>query len=106
MGSRLETMILRALLAEYGITTLSAFAQRAQLSPSHAWNLWHGRAALGLNLAKRIAQQTGIPLARLVEVEPTPPTPVRGLGGPRHRSPLARPRAKGHPSAPRRTGDA
>jgi transcriptional regulator with XRE-family HTH domain len=87
-------MILRELLAEYGITTLTAFAQRAQLSMSHAWNLWHGRAALGLNLAKRIAQETGIPLARLVEVEPTPPTPVRGKGGPRRRSPLARPRTR------------
>ena len=92
MGSLPETIILRELLAEYGITTLTAFAQRAQLSMSHAWNLWHGRAALGLNLAKRIAQETGIPLARLVEVEPTPPTPVRGKGGPRRRSPLARPR--------------
>jgi transcriptional regulator with XRE-family HTH domain len=94
MGSFPETMILRELLAEYGITTLTAFAQRAQLSMSHAWNLWHGRAALGLNLAKRIAQETGIPLARLVEVEPTPPTPVRGKGGPRRRSPLARPRTR------------
>jgi transcriptional regulator with XRE-family HTH domain len=92
MRSRLVTMILRELLAEYGMTTLTAFAQRADLSLSHAWNLWHGRAALGLNLAKRIAQQTGIPLVRLIEVEPTPPTPVRGKGGPRRRSPLARPR--------------
>jgi transcriptional regulator with XRE-family HTH domain len=92
MGSRLGTMILRDLLAEYGMTTLTAFAQRAQLSMSHAWNLWHGRAGLGLNLAKRLAQQTGIPLARLVEIEPTPPTPARGKGGPRRRSPLARPR--------------
>jgi transcriptional regulator with XRE-family HTH domain len=94
MGSRVETMILRELLAEYGMTTLTAFAQRAQLSMSHAWNLWHGRAALGLNLAKRIARETGIPLARLIEVEPTPPTPVRGKGGPRRRSPLARPRSR------------
>jgi hypothetical protein len=94
MASRLETMILRELLAEYGMTTLTAFAQRADLSMSHAWNLWHGRAALGLNLAKRMAQQTGIPLTRLVELEPTPPTPVRGKGGPRRRSPLARPRSK------------
>jgi transcriptional regulator with XRE-family HTH domain len=83
MGSRLAVMILRELLAEYGMTTLTDFAKRAQLTKSHAWNLWHGRATLGLNLAKRIAQQTGIPLARLIEVEPTPPTPYRGKGGPR-----------------------
>jgi hypothetical protein len=72
-------MILRELLAEDGMTTLTAFAQRAHLTKSHAWNLWYGRASLGLNLAKRIAQQTGIPLARLIEVEPTPPrTVVKG----------------------------
>jgi hypothetical protein len=76
-------MTLRELLAEYEITTLTAFAQRAQLSKSHAWNLWHGRARLGLNLAKHIAQHAGLPLARLIEVEPTPPTPYRGMGGPR-----------------------
>jgi len=81
--STLAAMTLRELLAEYEMTTLTAFAQCAQLSKSHAWNLWHGRARLGLNLAKHIAQHAGIPLARLIEVEPTPPTPYRGLGGPR-----------------------
>jgi transcriptional regulator with XRE-family HTH domain len=95
MAPRLVTMILRELLSKYGMTTLTAFAQRAQLSPSHAWNLWHGRTPLGLNLAKRIARNTGIPLTELIELEPTPPTPNRGLGGPRRRSPLARPRSKG-----------
>jgi transcriptional regulator with XRE-family HTH domain len=102
MGPRLAAMILRELLAEYGMTTLTAFAQRAQLSISHAWNLWHGRATLGLNLAKRIAQQTGIPLARLIEVEPTPPTPYRGKGGPRRPPVHARTRKapQGRPSTP------
>jgi transcriptional regulator with XRE-family HTH domain len=86
-------MMLRELLAEYGMPTLTAFAQRAQLTTSHAWNLWHGRAALGLKLAKRIAQNTGIPLAELIAVEPTPRTPYRGRGGPRrHATP--RPRAR------------
>jgi transcriptional regulator with XRE-family HTH domain len=100
MGPRLTAMILRELLAEYGMTTLTAFAQRAQLTKSHAWNLWHGRATLGLNLAKRIAQQTGIPLARLIEVEPTPPTPYRGKGGPRRQASQTRPRQKSRPSTP------
>jgi transcriptional regulator with XRE-family HTH domain len=100
MGPRLTAMILRELLAEYGMTTLTAFAQRAQLTKSHAWNLWHGRATLGLNLAKRIAQQTGIPLARLIEVEPTPPTPYRGKGGPRRIASQARPRQKIRPPTP------
>jgi transcriptional regulator with XRE-family HTH domain len=87
MGSTLTAMMLRELLAAYGMTTLTAFAQRAQLTTSHAWNLWHGRAALGLKLAKRLAQNTGIPLAELIAIEPTPPTPYRGRGGPRRQAP-------------------
>jgi transcriptional regulator with XRE-family HTH domain len=88
-------MILRELLAKHGMTTLTAFAQRAHLTKSHAWNLWHGRATLGLNLAKRLAQHTGIPLAELIAVEPTPRTPYRGRGGPRRQAPT-RPRARRH----------
>lgn len=79
-------MILRELLAENGVTTLKDFSTRAQISKSQAWNLWHGRAQLGLKLAKQIAERTGIPLAQLVEVEPTPPTPNRGMGGGRRAS--------------------
>jgi transcriptional regulator with XRE-family HTH domain len=79
-------MILRELLAQNGMPTIKAFALRAKLSRRHAWNLWHGRAQLGLRLARQIAQHTGIPLAQLVDVEPTPPTPNRGKGGRRSAS--------------------
>jgi transcriptional regulator with XRE-family HTH domain len=74
-------MILRELLAEYGIRTITEFAQRTQMSKAQAWALWHGRNQLGLKLAKQIAQLTGIPVTRLIELEPTPPTPNRGKGG-------------------------
>jgi hypothetical protein len=80
-------MILRELLAEYGITTLKEFYTRAHISKNQGWNLWHGRAQLGLKLARQMAQHTGIPLSRLVELEPTPPTPNRGKGGGR-RAPI------------------
>ena len=76
-------MILRELLSEYRMRSIKEFADRARLSKSHAWHLWHGRAQLGLRLSRTIAQRTGIPLARLVDLEPTPPTPSRGRGGPR-----------------------
>jgi transcriptional regulator with XRE-family HTH domain len=79
-------MILRELLAEFGMTSINEFSKRAHLSRRQAWNLWHGHSRLGLNLAKDIAARTGIPLARLVEVEPTPPTPNRGKGGRRSAS--------------------
>ncbi len=93
-------MILRELLAEYGITTITEFARRAQMSKAQAWGLWHGRAQLGLKLAKQMAQHTGIPLSRLVELEPTPPTPNRGKGG-RRRAPI--PPEEGKPPAPPET---
>jgi transcriptional regulator with XRE-family HTH domain len=98
MPSRLAAMILRELLREYGITTLTEFAARADLTKSHAWNLWHGRAKLGLNLARKIADNTHIPLSRLIEVTPTPPTPYQGKGGPkryRQRQGQRKPRGKG-----------
>lgn len=86
MASRLADMILRELLTERGIPTIAAFRKATGLSKSQAWNLWHGRAQIGLKLAKKISSTTGIPLADLAALDPTPPTPDRGLGGaPRHK---------------------
>lgn len=70
-------MILRDMLKSYGIQTVSEFARRADLSIQQAWNLWHGYSQVGLRLAKTIAENTEIPLAELVTLEPTPKTPAR-----------------------------
>jgi transcriptional regulator with XRE-family HTH domain len=97
-GERRAVMILRELLAEYGITTITEFARRAQMAKSQAWGLWHGHDQLGLKLTRQIAQHTGIPLSRLVEVEPTPPTPNQGKGG--GRRVYRPPEEKKHPGPP------
>jgi len=76
-------MILRELLREYGMTRLTEFAQRADLKMPHAWNLWHGRAKLGLKMMRKLSQHLGIPITRLIDLEPTPQTPYQGKGGPR-----------------------
>jgi hypothetical protein len=78
-------MILRELLAKYEMTSINEFSKGAKLTRRHAWNLWHGRSKLGLNLAKNIELRTGIPLELLVKVEPTPPTPPKPKRGKRGR---------------------
>jgi antitoxin component HigA of HigAB toxin-antitoxin module len=83
MPATFAVMILRDLLISYGIGTITEFASQGELSKSQAWNLWHGRSQLGLNLAKQLSQKLKIPLDELVSVDPTPPTPPRGMGGPR-----------------------
>ena len=83
MLATLGLMILRELLIAHGIGTIKEFGDRSGLSKSQAWNLWHGRSQLGLNLAKKLSAHLNIPLADLTTLEPTPPTPPRGRGGPR-----------------------
>lgn len=80
---RLADMILRECLQAHGVSTIKDFADRAGLSKSQAWNLWHGRARLGLKLAKQISESLEISLIELIELDPTPRTPPRGKGGPR-----------------------
>jgi transcriptional regulator with XRE-family HTH domain len=87
MPVTLRAMILRELLSAHGIDTIKEFSDRGKLSKSHAWNLWHGRSRLGLNLAKALSGNLGIPLAELTTLDPTPITPPRGRGGPRHYRP-------------------
>jgi transcriptional regulator with XRE-family HTH domain len=85
MSVKIVDMILRDVLNTHGITTVSEFARRADLSIQQAWNLWHGYSQVGLRLAKTIAEHAEIPLAELVSLEPTPKTPPRrprkGHGG-------------------------
>jgi transcriptional regulator with XRE-family HTH domain len=99
-GERRAVMILRELLAENGITTITEFARRAQMSRAQAWGLWHGHAQLGMKLARQIAQRLDIPASRFIELEPTPPTPNRGKGGRRSAS---RPSAEAKQPAPPET---
>lgn len=91
MVSRFVDMTLRELLNARGITTIKDFAIRAKLQKAQAWNLWHGRAQVGLHLARKIAENTGIPITDLVTLDPTPSTPPQGKGG--------RPR-RNHPPSP------
>lgn len=83
MLSTLRRMILRDLLIAHGVATIKDFGDRGKISKSQAWNLWHGHARLGLNLAKKLSVNLGISLSELISVDVTPPTPPRGRGGPR-----------------------
>jgi transcriptional regulator with XRE-family HTH domain len=67
-----RSMTLQELLKRHGMTTIKAFAQRAELSRQHAWNLWHAQVGLGTEMLKRLHERLGIPLDELIQVDPVP----------------------------------
>ncbi len=72
MRATVRGMTLQTLLQQHGITTIRDFAQRAELSRQHAWNLWHAQVGLGTEMLKRLHERLGIPLEELIEVEHVP----------------------------------
>jgi transcriptional regulator with XRE-family HTH domain len=79
----LQAMTLRALLEAHGIATIAEFRRRAGLSKQHAWNLWHGRANVGLQMARRLEERLGIPFIVFLELERQRPPGDRPPGRPR-----------------------
>jgi transcriptional regulator with XRE-family HTH domain len=67
-----RSMTLQTILKRHGITTIKDFAQRAELSRQHAWNLWHAQVGLGTEMLKRLHERLGIPLEELIQVDPVP----------------------------------
>lgn len=67
-----RSMTLQELLKRHGMTTIKDFAQRAELSRQHAWNLWHAQVGLGTEMLKRLHDRLGIPLDELIQVDPVP----------------------------------
>ena len=88
------TMTLRQLLEAHGIRTIADFQRRTGLSSQHAWNLWHGKANVGLRLAQRLEARLGIPYTVFLELKRERPPAPRPPGRPRKR-PLNPPGAKG-----------
>jgi transcriptional regulator with XRE-family HTH domain len=72
MGDTLERMTLQDLLKEYGITTIRELTHRTGLSRQQSWNLWHAHAGVGKETLRRLHERLGIPLERLLEVDPVP----------------------------------
>jgi transcriptional regulator with XRE-family HTH domain len=84
-------MTLRDLLQAQGIPTIAEFRRRIGLSKQHAWNLWHGRANVGLHLARRLEARLDIPYTVFLELERERPPAARPPGRPRKRSSSATP---------------
>jgi transcriptional regulator with XRE-family HTH domain len=78
MVRRLAHMILRELLQERGVRTLTELAKRLGIRKQYAWLLWHGSIALSLEMAKRLHEEIGIPLDQLIQVERREPAKKRG----------------------------
>jgi transcriptional regulator with XRE-family HTH domain len=91
-------MKLRDLLKAHDIPTIAEFRRRTGLSKQHAWNLWHGRANVGLHLARRLSERLDIPYVTFLELERERPPAARPPGRPRKRPSSAIP--QNHPSTP------
>src|ERR671923_2183936 len=93
MRPTVQAMKLRDLLKAHGIPTIAEFRRRTGLSKPHAWNLWHGRANVGLHPARRLEERLGIPYTVFLELERERPPAARPPGRPRKRpSPRQEPR--------------
>jgi len=88
---------LRAILVEQaGILCIADFQSKVHgMSRQQAWALWHGKDTLGLRVAKRIADATGLSLDDLAEVGEAVPASMRAKSHNGHdestRHPLASP---------------
>jgi transcriptional regulator with XRE-family HTH domain len=83
MTTTVLAMKLRDLLEAHGISTIAEFRRRTGLSKQHAWNLWHGRANVGLHLARRLEERLAIPYTVFLELERERPPAARPPGRPR-----------------------
>jgi transcriptional regulator with XRE-family HTH domain len=72
MNDTFEYMTLQDLLKEYGISTIRELTHRTGLSRQQSWNLWHAYAGVGKETLRRLHERLGIPLDRLLEVDPVP----------------------------------
>jgi transcriptional regulator with XRE-family HTH domain len=65
-------MTLQDLLKRHGFTRIKDFAERAELSNQHAWNLWHAKVGVGTDMLKRLHERLEIPLEELIQIDPVP----------------------------------
>ena len=87
MPTTVRPMKLRDLLRAQGIPTIAEFRRRTGLAKAHAWNLWHGRANIGLALARRLEERLGISYTIFLELERERPPAARPPGRPRKAPP-------------------
>jgi transcriptional regulator with XRE-family HTH domain len=87
MAAIIADMKLRVLLARDSEIRSLADLRKAlpDMSRQQVWMIWHGKTTLGLRIAKRISQVSGIPLDELAEVDEA----VKGE--PRQRKPKSPP---------------
>jgi antitoxin component HigA of HigAB toxin-antitoxin module len=75
---RVASMVLREILPDYGVATLTDLARGLGLRKQYAWLLWHGKIALSLELLRRIHETFGVPVEVLMQVTRATPAKRRG----------------------------
>jgi hypothetical protein len=74
---------LQHLVQDRGIPTMADVRRRTGVSTQQAWNLWHGRANVGLHLARRFEARLDFPSTVCLELERERPPAARPPGRPR-----------------------
>jgi transcriptional regulator with XRE-family HTH domain len=88
MSVIMEYMTLRELLETKGnVESLMKFRNLTGMSRQQAWALWNGKDTLGLRVAKRIADATGLSLDELAEVDEAVPASRRARKPPTDQPP-------------------
>jgi transcriptional regulator with XRE-family HTH domain len=93
---RVASMVLREVLPDYGVATLTELARGLGLPKQYAWLLWHGKIALSLELLRRIHDTFGVPVEVLMQVTRATPPQRRGRK-PREDRPSTPPTEEGTP---------
>ena len=68
---------IQTLLKPLGINSYRQFAEQVDIDLSYAWNIWHGKKAMTLGVARKIKAVTGYTLDSILEANGEPPKTQR-----------------------------
>jgi transcriptional regulator with XRE-family HTH domain len=80
-------MTFRQLMEEYGWRRQAEICRRTGLAKQYVSALWNGKINVGREVAERLSQHLGIPLARLTTLKRVPRPRQRPPGRPRQEPP-------------------
>jgi len=63
---------IQSLMNPLGVTTYRQFADKIGIDLSYAWNIWHGKKAMTLGVARKIKAVTGYTLDSILEANGEP----------------------------------
>mgnify|MGYP001602294997 CR=1 FL=1 len=78
MPGTVRRMKTRALLEQYGVTSIKQLCDDLEISRQYGWNIWHGHSGIGPVMMEKLHAKYGIPYADLMGLDPIRPRQPRG----------------------------